>query len=256
MTTPPDVPFCRSLRRGMTGQDVAAHKRALNRAFPDLYPKFKHGYSDFYGPVFANAVAKAQTRMNYTHTGEIDKITHEKLERRKKAGSEVEYAFDDYAVWLCERYCEKHQPLSVREKIVKAGFYWYAHRGRISYSMSRPYELCKPLDVPDKIDCSGFFTICHYAGGAKDPNNLGYNGQGYTGTLLANGAKCRFSDLKPGDAIFYGFSRGRPGFPVGSPTHVALYVGNGNVLSMGSYPIKYLEYDYRSDINCYVKYDL
>lgn len=101
-----------------------------------------------------------------------------------------------------------------------------------------------------------FFTNCHYAGGAPDPNRLGYNGFGYTGTLLAGGKKCLQRDILPGDAIMYGYTMvARPGFPVGSPTHVALYVGNGKVLSLGSYPMGYYPYDYRS-INCFVHYDI
>ena len=46
------------------------------------------------------------------------------------------------------------------------------------------------------------------------------------------------------DMVFYGY---HPSIP-GAPGHVALYVGNGRVLSLGSYPMRYLPVYYRSDL--------
>jgi hypothetical protein len=240
----------------MRGQDIIAHKRAVSRAFPSIYDQPIRGFSSFYGDRFVAAIKGAQLIMKLPTTGEIDKATHEALEQRKKPTTD-EWAFDDYAIWLAANYCKDHPALTVRDKVIKAAFYWYGNRSKIAYDQYRPFQLCKPQQIPTRWDCSAFVTNCHYAGGAKDPNGRNYDGLGYTGTLISHGVRVNFRDLEPGDMIFYGFASGhKAGFPTGSPTHVALYVGDGDVLSMGSYPMKYLPYDYRKDINSYIHYSL
>jgi len=255
-TSPPSVAYCRINELGSKGNDVIAHKRAISRAFPTLYPWWQRGFSPYYGETFRNAVKGAQLIMKLPTTGKIDKATHDKLRARHAANKPGEWAFDDYAIQLAKQYCLAHPVLTRRQKIVNAGLFWYGHRSSIAYSQVRPFQLCKPQQVPSRWDCSAFVTNCHYAGGAPDPNGRGYDGQGYTGTLINHGHKVNFNDLELGDLIFYGFSSGRPGFSVGDPTHVALYAGGGNVLSNGRYPMSYYEYDYRRDINCYVHYDI
>lgn len=253
--TPPNVPFCRTLQKGLSGDDVVAHKRAISRAFPDLYPWWKQGFSKVYGEQFADAVARAQIKMNFTATGKITKEFHDAVEKKRAENKPTEWAFDDYAIHLATKHCRIEQK-TIRQKIVDAAFFWYGHRADIRYSQYRPMQLRRPPQVPDRWDCSGFLTNCHYAGGASDPNGRGYDGLGYTGTLMSTGRKCTFDEMQPGDAIFYGYSVERPGFPKGSPTHVALYVGKGMVLSLGSYPMGYYEYDYRRDINHYRRYNI
>jgi cell wall-associated NlpC family hydrolase len=90
-----------------------------------------------------------------------------------------------------------------------------------------------------RTDCSSFVTLCYKEGGAPDPNRRGYDGYGFTGTLWPRGVKVytpRIADL-----VFYGWGRS------GWPTHVALYVGNGEVISFGSTPIRKLPIRYRGD---------
>ena len=166
------------------------------------------------------------------------------------------------AVKLAAAYWEDHHVVpegKVREAIVSAAFYWYAHRGGIAYSQYRPFQMGKPLWKPSRWDCSAFATNCHYAGGAPDPNGRGYDHLGYTGTLCDHGTRVgSVSQLAPGDLIFYGHSRRQAGFPSGSPTHVAVYVGvkggRHMVISHGHYPMGYYPYNYRSDINHYRHY--
>jgi hypothetical protein len=246
----PDVSFCRDIKPGARGDDVIAHKRAISRADPKAYPW--HEFSEFYGEFFKDAVIK----MFPNSKGIIGKVQHEALEK-KKARNKDEPAFDSVAVNLARNFCAEFTRDHTRDHIVEAGFFWYAHRASIAYSQNRAAIMCKPPTVPRRWDCSMFVTNCHYAGGAPDPNRMNYTGYGYTGSLLATGTKKKSVDeILPGDAIMYGYTtHARPGFPVGSPTHVALYVGNHKVLSLGSYPVKYLAYDYRS-INCFVHYDL
>ena len=73
-----------------------------------------------------------------------------------------------------------------------------------------------------------------------DPNGLGYNGYGYTGTLSQQGRQTRVP--KPGDLGFYG-----GGWPY---SHVVVSVGDGKCVSHGSEGGPYLlDFRYRSDFN-------
>lgn len=251
----PNVAFTRKLRKGDQGRDVIAHKRAVSRAFPELYPWPKKGFSGYFGIHFENAVRASCVVMNIKPRKVIDLDYHEHLERRRRRRKKSEWAFDAYSIKLAKDYHDYYQQRRVRERIVEAAFFWYGRRSEIHYSQNRPYQKKKPPQVPSVWDCSSFVTNCYYASGASDPNNRNYDGSGYTGTLLSNGIKIPFSKIEPADLIMYGYTvTARPGFPVGSPTHVAIYVGEGRVLSLGSYPMGYYEYSYRS-INCCVTYD-
>ena len=65
-----------------------------------------------------------------------------------------------------------------------------------------------PPQFPIWADCSAFVTWCYWIAGADDPNGLGYNHQGYTGTLLSHGLEIPLAQVQPGDVIVYGPSTG------------------------------------------------
>lgn len=101
--------------------------------------------------------------------------------------------------------------------------------GDIAYSeggnrMSGVTGKVHPPAMPKAADCSSFVTWLYYAAGANDPNGKHYNGTGYTGTLWENGH--RTTSPKPGDLVFFGS-------PTASDAHVAVYIGNGLVVSQG-----------------------
>lgn len=249
----PNVAFCDNVRQGDRGLHVVAHKRAYSRAFPDLYPwpKKGHSFSDVSGPFFMEAVRKANKRMGIT-SKYVDKLAHEKLELRHAKNKPAEWAFDALAINQAKIYCTNLAKKDVRQKIVDAGFFWYGNRMTISYSQMRPFQMRKPPFIPTRWDCSAFVTNCYYAGGAPDPTGRGYSGFGYTGDMWTRGRKVSFSNIRIGDLILYGFTTSSsPAFPYGSPTHVALYTGKGLVLSLGSYPMGYYRWNYRS-VNCIV----
>jgi len=256
MTTHPEVKFPRDIIEGIHGKDVIAHKRALSRARPDIYPW--HVFSPYAGEYFLNAIVRWKKSRGLGKTRKLGLHAHDVLERTHAKNHPTEWAFDSRAIKLAKDYWDavtKTPDELVRDRIVAAGFFWYAHRWNIAYSQYRPMPLGRPPFVPFRIDCSGFTTICYYAGGAPDPNGRGYDHLGYTGTLMDHGSRVNhISDLLPGDMVFYGYSYPRPGFNRGDPTHVALYVGDGKVLSMGSYPMKYYPYNYRRDVNHFRHY--
>jgi len=72
--------------------------------------------------------------------------------------------------------------------------------------------------VPCHADCSAFVTLCYNWAGAPDPNGQGYNGTGYTGTLLSHGTPISQAQAVPGDVIVYG---------PGTGWHTALIVEGG-----------------------------
>lgn len=106
-------------------------------------------------------------------------------------------------------------------------------------------------EIPHHADCSAFCTWVFWASRRKVRGSAGadvVNAQrwqaGYTGTMILHGARHR--DLHPGTLwkpgrtlVFYATSGS-------TPTHVALYIGDGKVVSHGSDrgPVV-ANYDYR-----------
>lgn len=83
----------------------------------------------------------------------------------------------------------------------------------------------KVYSLPQWLDCSMYVTNAYRAAGLRDPNGFGFNGYGYTGTLVVHGTRV-FGVPRAGDLVFYG-----------SPiSHVAIATGGGYVSSHGSEP--------------------
>lgn len=108
----------------------------------------------------------------------------------------------------------------VRQRIVDEAVWGNVHRAEIHYAEIRPIPLTAYRDhhLPLTTDCSGFATACYYAAGAPDPNANGYDGEGYTGTLLGHLPAIPQSDAQPGDLIVFGAYPGK---------HVVVIVGTG-----------------------------
>ncbi len=108
------------------------------------------------------------------------------------------------------------------------------------YSETRPMLLARLPAVPPVCDCSWFATQCFWDAQRPDPNGDGYDGSGNTQTLLAHGMQVATSAAQPGDLVFYGVWGSAT-----NPAHVAVSIGNGEVVSMGQegdpsiHPISY-----------------
>lgn len=258
----PNVPFPREIHQGVSGKDVQSHKRALSRARPDLYQWVE--FTPLAGEFFMDGVVEWKKSKGLGTTRVLGGRAHESLERTHRKGHPDEWAFDALAIQYAQEYYDSvhvSPETQIRNAIVSAGFYWHSFKLNIAYSQYRPFELGKPPFVPHKWDCSAFVTNTHYAGGAPNPNGRPWDHLGYTGTLVTRGHRVlTINSLLPGDFIFYGSSVAKPGFNAGDPTHVALYVGYRDgahmVLSMGSYPMNYVRYDYRHDVNHFRHYDV
>jgi hypothetical protein len=90
--------------------------------------------------------------------------------------------------------------VTTRERIVAAARWGIANEPRIHYGQARPFPLSRRL--PLTTDCSGFVTLCFFLAGAPHPNGLGYDGEGWTGTLLRH--LPAVGRLRPGDIVVWG----------------------------------------------------
>jgi hypothetical protein len=255
----PDVPHCRDITEGMQGVDVVAVKRALSRAGYLRWGQFTALWGD--GAIAATTRFQAEHGVAPGHGG-YGPMTHAALVATHAKGLD-EWAYDGYSIELLKQSCMHPAMVSgsvVRDAILAEAMRLYAHRNEIDYSQDRPFSLVRPPGVPMRLDCSGFVVVCHFVGGAPNPSGGSYDGQGYTGSLQNTGHKCAQSQLQAGDAVFYGRTTvAKPGFPVGSPTHVALYDGDGGVYSQGgpdtdNRMLRHLV-NYR-EVNHYRHYDL
>jgi len=253
----PTTPLARPIISGTTGQDVLAVKRALSRAGYIDWTQF----TNVAGPFFMDAIHKFQHDHKIKPAG-YGPHTHSVLLSTHKKGSK-DWAWDSYSIGLEHaEYVLLHTTPEqrIRSAILQAAQNIYAHRESVAYSNRRPFPLYSMGGpIPAFIDCSGYAIDCYHAAGARCPVSGGsYDGEGYTGSLLSAGKKVASAHyLKPGDLIFYGYTT-RPSlaFPYGSPTHVAVYDGNGGVYSNGHHPMGHYPDYYGLAINCYVTYNV
>ena len=97
--------------------------------------------------------------------------------------------------------------VSIRSDMVKQAEWALGHEASIHYQEKRPMPLdaFKAHKLPLTTDCSGFVTCIAYAAGVKpDPNAQGYNGQGFTGTLLQHLPHITKAQAVAGDFVTFG----------------------------------------------------
>lgn len=218
----------------MQGDDVLACQRALASAGFRKWGNFTR----FFGKGMKKNVSEFQEKHGMKRDGIYDLAVHKKLARY----------YDQYGTFLMNK-TNKRINQSPRTVIVAYATFGYNNRDKIHYTQSslRMYGVrnkVRPPKIPYYEDCSSFATWCYWGAGVSDPNGLGYNGWGYTGTLAQNGS--RTSSPQPGDLAFYGR------YPYG---HVVIYIGNGRCIGHGSErgPVLSNVY-YRSDFSHFRTY--
>jgi len=213
-------PLKRNIKQGMIGPDCYAVKRALAKAGHGTWGRW--GIKKLFGPFAAQNLKNFQKEQGLLADGEYGSLTHKKL---------APY-FDDYGRSLMGQVDIVTVGAKEREIIKQTCLYAYSKRDQIHYTesslrMQGVREKIRPPRVPSYEDCSSFSTWTYWVSGAPDPNGLNYDGFGYTGTLYPHGTPINVSDLQVGDLVFYGGNQTVPG-------HVAVFVGNGLVVSHGS----------------------
>lgn len=145
---------------------------------------------------------------------------------------------------------EKARKDAMRGDIVEALVWAFLHRSQFHYRQYRPMaHSLKAVEARNRTDCSAYATLGFKDGGAPDPNHVGYNGTGYTGTLIQHGVWIPVQKSLPADLAFYGPNQQ-------APTHVAIRdenMGNPGVYSFGHTPIEhYTRVAYRDDfLGCF-----
>jgi hypothetical protein len=219
------IPLARPLHYGCKGRDVTAVQLALRVAkFRKTDPTGKYG-------------VKTQKQV---HEFKLHHGIHLEHGYREKTHHALWPYFGYTARHLYRQAYERIEENRMVNRIIGAAWYGYNEREWMHYTQDgrRGTDFGPPPNVPNWTDCSGFATWCYKSAGAPDPNGLGYRIIGYTGTMIQHGTV--ISTPTRACLVFYGH-------PV---SHVAVYVGNGNVISFGSEsgPL-YLPLRYRSDFN-------
>lgn len=224
------IPLARHLSMGLKGRDVTAVQYALRNA------GYREGKpSGRYGRATKHQVGDFKEHHNINKENGYGAKTHAALWP----------SFGIRARRLYRKAADNIAENHVLHNTIAAGMLGYEERDVVHYTQDgrRMTDFAPPPNVPNWTDCSGYDTWTFKSGHAPDPNGFGYNGYGYTGTMLENGRQ--IASPVPGCLVFYGH-------PV---SHVALYIGNGRVISHGSEagPLL-LEVHYRSDFNQYRRY--
>jgi cell wall-associated NlpC family hydrolase len=226
------VPFKRTIRRGYVGPDCYAVKRALSAAGNGPWGGWG-SVPRLFGPYAVINLKNFQKERALVVDGVYGLATHRKLAP----------FFDQYGRWLMGQTKVLSTEDLKRQKIVATAMHGYANRYGMHYTqgwmrMQGVKQRIKPPAYPRYEDCSSFATWCYWVAGVADPNGLGYNGYGFTGTLATHGRAISYPYAKPGDLVFYGR------FPY---NHVTVYVGKGMCVSHGSEagPL-FLPYNYRT----------
>jgi hypothetical protein len=100
--------------------------------------------------------------------------------------------------------------MALRQAFVDNCLWGAEHHAQFNYAEIRPIPIHLPRRTSSKIttDCSGFVTLMAKWAGLPDPNGLGYNGEGYTGSLLHHLSHIPFHETWRGDLCVYGTGTG------------------------------------------------
>lgn len=230
----------RSLRAGDRGPDVQAMQLALHKALGKASRNRRNGA---YGSL--TVIDVERFKRTFTLRGEVDghyagSLVWGHLERFL---GRQERALIAKAKALEAARAREGRDERIRAGVVAEAFYLLAHRLEFHYVQVRPMaaNLREPA-ARTRTDCSAAVTLEWKGGGGPDPNGRGFDGLGYTGTLWGRGDLVRTP--APADLAFYGDMGPEQGHV---PSHVALVIGGGDVISFGHSPPSRYPLRYRGD---------
>ena len=235
----------RVIRPGMKGDDVFYLKRALSEA----------GCGKWLGPAFTKTngrynvqnIKKFQKKVGLKQDGVYGETTHKKLAKY----------YDRYgAKGMNDMYVKIHMGPAEKSIAAALDIYNYCRMtGKGVYTqsglrMSIVRNKWRPPFFPHTLfeDCSSSVTGEDWIAGNPDPNGLGYNGQGFTGTLAVHGT--RVAKATKAALGFYG------NYPYKHVVRCIGFRGDGTplVFSWGSGLPKIHESNYRGDFSHWRRY--
>lgn len=108
----------------------------------------------------------------------------------------------------------------IREKIITYARWGALNTAAIHYAQVRPMDHLNLVEaLPWTTDCSEFVTTVYKWAGAPDPNGRGFDGLGYTGTMLDHGVTIPLFQVRKGDVVIWGSFPGH---------HTAVFVEDGS----------------------------
>ena len=251
------------------GPDVKAYKRVVSRMGrwkPFEPSKWDDSFNDAFslgrgtGMVGDSGVRGCQRQQGLEQTGYVGEKTFNlfRSARVPTGPHEGEMAMDAAAVNLIEQAWKIYggDPTPEVDTDVAGAITDYLrgciqNAGKWHYSQNRAMtHLGRKPTQESTCDCSGHSTGAYYIAGAPDPNGTGFNGYGYTGTLIDNPKVS--PPYKVGDLGLYGDS-------YGDTSHVVTCMkagdaGSSEWCSMGSEEGPYeVALHYRSDFLCVVR---
>jgi len=239
------APYPGELKLGSTGEPVVLMKRALRLA--GLLPG-KGKPSGFLGPFARRALVKlaeAQHLPALAKPGVVkpgERAVHAFAPSGvygPKAHVKLANYYDEYGASRLRAIARARQVASIRAAGLAACRLVIANRGVIHYTQSAlRMSGVRNRFVPPMFghweDCSSEATWIafvmdqtarRFGGRYPDPNGRGYDGEGFTGTMTANGVPVAAGGGVPGfTAVFYGW-------PI---SHVVWTMEAGRAMSMGS----------------------
>lgn len=177
----------------LTGDDVVA----LQRLLAPYHPGDADGV---YGPLTAAAVERAKWALGYP-SRRCDGVAEPALVARLE-GLPLPRGYEARRV---ARARAEAEAAGLRAAIVANARWGIENAAAIHYAELRPIDgIGDPRRLPLTTDCSGFVTLCYAWAGVPDPNGLGYDGQGFTGTLLNHLRPIPPDAVQPADVVVFG----------------------------------------------------
>lgn len=214
------TPFVRPLHGGPPlerGKDVTAIQRALRLEGSLTKPVTSSAYAENTW----DAVDRFRRKRGMLPGEDYNRTTHTALAP----------FFDAYGRWLLTEAANDLRP-DPRALVRDTALWYYGQRNQIRYSQTRPIPTVsqgiRPPAIPRVLDCSGLAITCYWVHGLHphlgDENAHGW---GNTWSLYRHGRPVSLDSLRPADFVFY----------YSSCSHVAIYVGDGRVVSNGHHPM-------------------
>ena len=178
-------------------------KNAQSLLAKNHYGRFYNGAIDgSYGPITASATKSAKYWLGYPNKAQ-NTTFGAAIFAYLSGTTKLPVA---YQIRRKIRLAATNGSDALRNRIVDQLKWGIANSPSIHYAQIRPMPLkaWKSHNLPLTTDCSGSVTCAYNAAGADDPNGFGYDGSGYTGTLMSHLPHIHASEAKPADLIVFG----------------------------------------------------
>lgn len=206
------------------GPDVKAYQHAVNKARADLGLQGRITEDGEFGEQTASLGDRTAYALGLEAAGDSPRhisriVTQDEQRLVRDPSKRTEQQKERSKRRVKELQERENEHDDVRSRIVSYANWGVTNEPSIHYAQIRPYP-SSTRGLPMHTDCSGFATLAYKDAGGPDPNGRGFDGFGFTGTILTACRHIPKASAKPGDLIVYGAYPG---------THVVILVQPGTV---------------------------